>query len=54
MGVHLSLIPKQWFQSGEAVKMKQVLGLFNKDSNITKTVGTTDHQHSKKYELNEE
>jgi hypothetical protein len=32
-GVLLSMIPKQWFQPGEAAKMKQALGLHNKDSN---------------------
>ena len=32
-GVFLSIIPKQWFQAGEAAKMKQALGLINKDSN---------------------
>jgi hypothetical protein len=33
-GVLLSIIPKQWFQPGEAAKMKQALGLGNKDSNL--------------------
>lgn len=27
------MIPKQWFQASEATKMKQALGLLNKDSN---------------------
>ena len=31
-GVLLSMIPKQWFQAGETGKMKQALGLLNKDS----------------------
>jgi hypothetical protein len=41
MGVLLSMIPQQWFQPGEAVKMKQALGLWNKDSNASTNVGTT-------------
>ncbi len=32
-GVLLSIMPKQWFQPGEAAKMKQALGLLNKDAN---------------------
>ncbi|CAF1349934.1 unnamed protein product [Rotaria magnacalcarata] len=31
----LSMIPKQWFQTGEALKMKQALGLINKDLNTS-------------------
>ncbi len=38
MGVLLSMIPKQWFQPGEALKMKQALGLSNKDSNANTNV----------------
>ncbi len=41
MGVLLSMIPKQWFQPGEGFKMKQALGLLNKDSNMNTNVGTT-------------
>jgi len=41
MGVLLSMIPKKWFQPGEGVKMKQALGLLNKDSNANTTAGTT-------------
>ncbi len=32
-GILLSMIPKQWFQASETKKMKQALGLINKDSN---------------------
>ncbi|CAF1441738.1 unnamed protein product [Adineta steineri] len=38
-GVLLSLIPKQWFQPGEAAKMKQALGLLNKDTNANAVAG---------------
>lgn len=41
IGILLSLIPKQWFQPGEAGKMKQALSLWNKDSNGNANVGTT-------------
>ena len=34
-GVLLSIIPKQWFQPGEVTKMKQALGLVNKESNTS-------------------
>jgi hypothetical protein len=43
-GILLSMVPKQWFQTSEATKMKQALGLLNKDSNTnasTRTTGTT-------------
>lgn len=31
--VLLAMIPKEWFQVSETTKMKQALGLINKDSN---------------------
>ncbi|CAM4911195.1 unnamed protein product [Rotaria socialis] len=37
--VLLSMIPKEWFQVSETTKMKQALGLLNKDSNAN--TGTT-------------
>ncbi|CAF3712421.1 unnamed protein product [Rotaria sp. Silwood1] len=41
IGVLLSMIPKEWFQVSETAKMKQALGLLNKDSNTnTATIGT--------------
>ena len=56
------MIPQQWFQPGEAVKMKQALGLWNKDSNAsTEFWNNGDWKYNnrningiwKKYELNE-
>ncbi|CAF1480666.1 unnamed protein product [Rotaria sordida] len=41
-GVLLSMIPGEWFQVSETAKMKQALGLLNKDSNTnTTTIGTS-------------
>ncbi|CAF5120843.1 unnamed protein product, partial [Rotaria sp. Silwood1] len=37
--VLLSMIPKEWFQPGEALKMKQALGLINKESNTNVAAG---------------
>ena len=34
----LSLIPKQWFQPSQTMKMKQALGLISKDSNTSAAV----------------
>jgi hypothetical protein len=34
------MIPKQWFKAGETSKMKQALGLINKDPNGSNTLGT--------------
>ncbi|UJR38551.1 hypothetical protein I4U23_031217 [Adineta vaga] len=38
-GILLSMIPKQWFQAGEAAKMKQAFGLLNKDQNAAAAAG---------------
>jgi len=44
-GILLSMIPKKWFLPSETNKMKQALGLLNKDANPTSgpigTGGTT-------------
>lgn len=40
IGILLSMIPKQWFQPGETSKMKQALGLINKDSNVNTPFGS--------------
>lgn len=41
-GILLSIIPKQWFHTSETAKMKQALGLLNKDSNTnTSATGPT-------------
>ncbi|CAF2094692.1 unnamed protein product [Rotaria magnacalcarata] len=39
--VLLSMIPKEWFQVSETTKMKQALGLLNKDSNANAGTTTT-------------
>jgi len=39
LSILLSMIPEQWFQAGEAAKMKQALGLTNKDSNANNALG---------------
>lgn len=33
------MIPKQWFQPSETTKMKQALGLLNKDTNTNASAG---------------
>ncbi|CAF0964198.1 unnamed protein product [Adineta ricciae] len=38
-GILLSMIPKQWFQPSETTKMKQALGLLNKDTNPSASAG---------------
>lgn len=40
VGILLSIIPKEWFQLGETSKMKQALGLINKDSNVNTPFGS--------------
>ncbi|CAF3253647.1 unnamed protein product, partial [Rotaria sp. Silwood2] len=39
LSVLLSMIPKEWFQPGETIKMKQALGLINKESNTNVATG---------------